>query len=79
MFVESWHYHPFGILILFLFILTAAVSLIPVLRKALIQYIETRAYGFKRIHFGFVIAFVGFGAVRVMFHLREIRSLAGLN
>jgi len=79
MFVESWNYHPLGIMILILFILTAVVSVIPALRKALVDHIEARPRWFQRIHFGFVIAFVGFGAVRVLFHLPEIRSLAGLN
>ena len=79
MFVESWNYHPLGIMILILFILTAVVSVIPVLRKALADHIETRPRWFQRIHFGFVIAFVGFGAMRALFHLNEIKSLAGLD
>jgi len=79
MFVESWHYHPLGMLILLLFILTAGASAMPRLRNALVHYIERRRGWFERIHFVFVIAFVGFGAVRVFFHLREIRSLAGLD
>jgi hypothetical protein len=66
MFSESFQYHPFGLLILALFIVTAGVSLIPALRKAVIERIERHAGWFKMIHLGFLIAFVGFGVTRVL-------------
>ena len=66
---ESWNYHPMGLLILALFVVTATQSLLPkTLRARVAVYLRTRAVIFNSLYFAFVAAFVGFGAVRALFH-----------
>src|SRR5258708_3623488 len=43
MFTESWHYHPMGLLILALFVIIVAASLLPRLRRYLNSLIESKA------------------------------------
>ena len=70
MFVESWNYHPMGLLVLALFVMTAAQSLFPgQVRLKLIQFIHAHAMVFNTAYLVFVIAFVGFGAARALVHL----------
>ncbi len=74
MVAESWQYHPFGFLILGLFLCAALMSLMPAFRKQLTSYIDSRPEFFGRIYAGFVVAFVGFGIARALLHLAD-RSL----
>jgi hypothetical protein len=68
--LESWHYHPMGLLILLLFGFTAAQSLLPCsARKRLSQGIKDRALLFNAVYLAFVVTFVGFGLARALFHL----------
>lgn len=70
MFVESWNYHPLGLLVLALFVMTAAQSLFPrQVRLKLIQFIHAHATVFNTAYLVFVIAFVSFGAVRALLAL----------
>jgi len=69
MFLESWHYHPMGLLILFMFFVIAAQSLLPnTVRDRFARLIETRAVVFNTFYLVFVIAFAGFGAMRALVH-----------
>jgi hypothetical protein len=70
--VECWQYHPFGFLLLALFICVAAISLMPALRKNLTNYIDSRPKLFGTIYAGFVAAFVGFGILRALLHLAAL-------
>jgi hypothetical protein len=69
MVVESWQYHPFGFLILAIFVSAAAMSLMPALRRKLTRHIDSRPKLFGRIYAGFVAAFVGFGIARALLQL----------
>jgi len=64
MFTESWHYHPFGFLVLALFVTITAASLLPRLRNYLICLIESNSRMSNILYLGFVISFVAFGLVR---------------
>lgn len=67
LFAESWNYHPFGLFILTLFLLTALRSLAPErFRDRLAGFIRRRAACFTLLYLLFVIAFVGFGAIRAL-------------
>ena len=69
MVVESWRYHPMGLIILALFALTAAQSLTPKsFRKRLARSMQTRANALHALYLGFVATFVGFGAIRALIH-----------
>ena len=69
MFLESWHYHPFGLFILALFIFTAVQSLLPkIYRDRIAEYMQTRAIIFNSFYLVFVTAFVGFGLARALLH-----------
>jgi hypothetical protein len=69
MWIESWQYHPMGLLILALFVFTAAQSLIPrAYRVRLAEFMQGRALFFNAVYLGFVMVFVGFGALRAAVH-----------
>jgi hypothetical protein len=70
MFGQSWHYHPMGLLILLLFVLIAVLSLLSARRKRqLARSMESRAVLFNSLYLAFVVAFLGFGVVRILTHL----------
>jgi hypothetical protein len=69
MIIESWQYHPFGLLILGLFVCAAALSLMPAIRKKLTNHIDSHPKLFGRIYAGFVAAFVAFGIARALLQL----------
>jgi hypothetical protein len=70
LFLESWHYHPLGLIILGLFLATASVSLLPVrLRDQLGRVLESRALLFNAFYAAFVAAFVCFGTARALHQL----------
>ena len=70
MFLESWHYHPLGLVILGLFLFTAVQSLLPkACRHNLAGYMQSRAPAFNALYVVFVVAFVGYGATRALLHL----------
>ena len=67
MFLESFQYHPMGLLILALFILTAGQSLLPQTRRdGIVRFMQSRATLFNALYLVFVITFVGFGAGRAL-------------
>jgi hypothetical protein len=67
MLLESWHYHPMGMLILGLFLLTAAQSVLPrPYRARLAGFMQRRTVFFNSLYLGFVGMFVGFGAARAI-------------
>jgi hypothetical protein len=69
MFAESWHYHPMGLLILALFLFTAAQSLCPrSLRGSLAHSMQSRAFFFNLLYLTFAAVFVTFGATRALYH-----------
>ncbi len=68
--LESWHYHPMGLLILALFGFTAVQSLLPrPARERLAQSIKDRALLFNAAYLVFVVVFISFGLVRALLHL----------
>jgi len=70
MFLESFQYHPMGLLILALFIFTAGQSLLPQTHcDGIVRFIQSRATLFNALYLGFVITFVSYGAVRALHHL----------
>jgi hypothetical protein len=70
MFHESWEYHPMGLLVLALFVVTAAQSLFPKpIRNRLMRFIEAHGRVFNTFYLVFIIAFVSFGTVRALVHL----------
>ena len=67
MLAESWNYHPMGLVILALFIFTAAQSLLPPqLRQRLKSQLQARATAFSSLYIAFVTVFVGYGIVRAL-------------
>jgi hypothetical protein len=59
-----------GLLILGLFLFTAAQSLLPaVVRRRLARFVEARARLFNTLYLAFVAVFVGFGVARALVHL----------
>jgi len=69
-FLESWHYHPMGLLILVLFAFTALQSLLPKhQRLGLIHYLKSHSTLFNALYLTFVCAFVTFGTTRALLHL----------
>ena len=70
MWLESWHYHPMGLLILALFAFTAAQSLLPrPARERMAQALKHRALLFNAAYLVFVVVFISFGLVRALLHL----------
>jgi hypothetical protein len=73
MFLESWHYHPMGLLILALFGFTALYSLLPeALQNRLTRSLEARTVLFKALYAAFVTAFITFGVARALLRFWEI-------
>jgi len=73
MFVESWQYHPMGLLILTMLLAIAFASVLPArLRERLSNYMESRAYAFNLLYLAFVVAFLAFGVSRAMLNLISI-------
>lgn len=73
MLVESWQYHPMGLIVLALFIFTAAQSLLPrTFRDQLGRQMQARASIVHSLYLAFVITFVVFGAARALFHWENI-------
>ncbi|HWI57550.1 MAG TPA: DUF2752 domain-containing protein [Bacillota bacterium] len=69
-FLESWHYHPMGLLILALFAFTALQSLCPkTLRDRLAQYLQSRPALFHALYLASVATFLSFGLLRGLLHL----------
>jgi hypothetical protein len=67
--LESWHYHPMGLLILALFAFTAAQSLFSrPTRERLAQRIRAHALLFNTVYLAFVAAFISFGLARALAH-----------
>lgn len=67
MFVESWQYHPLGIMILAMLLVLATISLLPrELRRGAARFIETHTSFFNAFHVLFVVVFVLFGAARAI-------------
>lgn len=74
MFLESFQYHPMGLLILALFVFTAGRSLLPQThREGIVRFMQSRATLFNTLYLVFVITFVGFGAVRAVHHFMVTR------
>ena len=70
MWLDSLQYHPMGLPILAVFGLVAAASLLPKpLRDWSARCMESRAVLFNSLYLVFVLAFVGFGAVRALLQL----------
>jgi len=70
MFLESFQYHPMGLLILALFIFTAGQSLLPrTHRDGVVRFMQSRATLFNALYLVFVVTFVSFGAARALHHL----------
>ena len=71
MFVESWHYHPMGLVILVLFIFTALQSLFPgSVRGRIHHFLQVRPSLFSTLYIAFVTVFVTFGTVRALLQFR---------
>jgi hypothetical protein len=71
--LESWHYHPMGLLILALFGFTAAQSLLPrPAREHLAQGTKGHALLFNTVYLAFVVAFISFGFARALAHFWRI-------
>ena len=72
MFSESWRYHPFGLLILALFVGAALASLFPADRQARLgHWIESRAVWFNAFYLAVVLAFLGYGLARLLLQLTQ--------
>jgi hypothetical protein len=70
MWLDSFQYHPMGLLILGLFVFTAGQSLLPrTQREGIVRFMQSRATFFNVLYLAFVVTFVGFGAVRALHHL----------
>ncbi len=75
LFQESWHYHPLGLLLLPMFLVVAAQSLLPnTIRDRLAWLIQSRPTLFNALYLAFVAAFVGFGVIRAFLHFNEAMS-----
>ena len=67
--LESWQYHPMGLLLLALFGFTAAQSLLPrPARERLAQRVRDHALLFNAVYLAFVAAFISFGLARALSH-----------
>lgn len=72
LFLESWQYHPMGLLILALFVFTAGTSLLPAgRRERLARYMESRAVLFNALYLAFAASFIGYGLVRALAELPQ--------
>ena len=69
-FYESWMFHPFGPLLLAMFIVVAVVSLLPEQRRAgLVLAMESRARLLRVVFIVLVAAFCGYGFLRALLQL----------
>jgi len=67
MLLESWHYHPLGLLVLGLFVITVWQSLWPASWRArLAQRMQEHAGLWGALYLGFVGTFVAFGIIRAL-------------
>jgi len=72
MFLESWQYHPLGLVILTLLVAIAASSLLPPCRRAnLRRCLESHALTFNALYLAFVAGFLAFGLGRTLMHLPQ--------
>ena len=79
LFLESWQYHPLGLLILVLLIAIALASLLPpLLKQRLARYMESRAFAFNSAYLAFVVLFLAFGTIRALVHLSQSLSAVSL-
>jgi len=70
MFVESWNYHPFGVLLLGLLLIISATSLLDAKRRqSLASYMQSHAASFNALYFSLTLAFILFGICRALLHL----------
>ena len=73
MFYESWQFHPFGLIILGLFLLVALVSLSPKAQRArLAEAMEQRAPFVRTLFFVFVSAFCSYGLLRALLQITGV-------
>ncbi len=69
MFEKSWHYHPMGLPILALFLITAGQSILPgAARERVKMFLQNNARPLTRVYIVFVVTFVVFGSARALFH-----------
>jgi hypothetical protein len=69
LFLESWQYHPMGLVILALFVFTAVQSALPgIYCDRLGRFMQARAFFFNTLYLTFVTVFVSFGATRALVH-----------
>jgi hypothetical protein len=69
MFSASWHYHPFGIFILPLFLIIAGQSLLPRNgRQQCADFLESHARVSRHCYFAVVLLFVAYGVGRALWH-----------
>ncbi len=74
-FAQSWGYHPMGILILALFIVTAIQSLLPKNQRQQIGgFVDRHAVAFKRFYIGFVSVFIAFGLGRAALEIARLKA-----
>lgn len=70
MFYESWQFHPFGLFILALFVLTAMVSIMPEAQRSwLAESMEKHARFLRAVFIVFISAFCSYGLFRAIFQL----------
>jgi hypothetical protein len=74
MFAESLACHPFGLLILGLFLFTAALSLFPAARRCVAAFVEARPVLFNGLYLAFITGFVAFGAIRAFIEIIQHAS-----
>lgn len=73
--LESWNYHPMGLLILALFLVTVLQSVLPAtMRQRLIGFMKAQAPWCNALYLAFVTTFVGFGLVRALLQLGGVLS-----
>jgi hypothetical protein len=70
MLFESCRYHPMGLLVLMLFLVTALQSILPNnIQKRLRRFIEAKPRWSKGFYLAFVTTFLAFGTLRALFHI----------
>ena len=73
MFAESWHYHPFGLVILGFFLGAALVSICPpAWQTRLARRMEPHALSINAVYLTLVLAFLAFGLTRLLLQLTGI-------
>jgi len=67
LFAESLHYHPLGLLVLALFLFTAAHSLLPKWAKLRVEHcMQHHAVLCNGLYLAFAVAFIAVGLVRAV-------------